>query len=56
MLKKIDYAITKQSIDFNPLIGKQQKIRFYVGLFVVTSLICLKIVKYMNLKVAKKLL
>ena len=49
-------AIIKQSIDCNPLIGKQQWIRFYVGMFVITSLICLKIVKYMKLKVANKLL
>ena len=49
-------AIIKQSIDCNPLIGKQQGTRFYVGMFVITSLICLKIVKYMKLKVANKLL
>ena len=41
---------------WHPLIGKQQWIRFYVGMFVTTSLICLKIVKYMKLKVANKLL
>ena len=46
----------KQSIDCNPLIGKQQWIKFYVGMFVITSLICLKILKYMKLKVANKLL
>ena len=49
-------AIIKQSIDCNPLIGKQQWIRFYVGMFVTTSLIWLKILKYMKLKVANKLL
>ena len=31
-------------------------IRFYVGMFVTTLLICLKIVKYMKLKVANELL
>ena len=30
-------AIIKQSIDCNPLIGKQQWIRFYVGMFVPTT-------------------
>ena len=49
-------AIIKQSIDHNPLIGKQQWIRFYAGMFVTTSLICMKIVKYMKLKVTDKLL
>ena len=56
MLVSFYCAITKQSIDRNPLTGKQQWIRFYVGMFVITKLISLKIVKYMKLKVAKKLL
>ena len=49
-------AIIKQSIDCNPLIGKQQWIRFYAGMFVITSFIFVKIVKCMKLKVANKLL
>ena len=49
-------TIIKQSIDCNPLIGKQQWIWFYVGMFVITLLIYLKIAKYMKFKVAKKLL
>ena len=56
MLVNLYYATIKRSIDCNPLIGKQKRIGFYVGMFVTTSLICLKIVKYMKLKVAKKLL
>ena len=56
MLINFYCTIIKQNIDYNPLIGKQQWIRFYVGMFVATSLICLKIVKYMKLKVAIKLL
>ena len=56
MLISFYCAIIKQSIDCNLLIGKQQWIQFYVGMFVITSLICLNIVKYMKLKVANKLL
>ena len=41
----------KRLLDRNPLIGKQQGIRFYVGMFVITSIICLKIMKYMKFKV-----
>ena len=54
MLINFYCAIIKQSIDCIPLIGKQQWIRFYVGMLVITSLICLKIVKYMKLKVGNK--
>ena len=46
----------KKRIECNPLIGKQQWIRFYVGMFVMKSLIWLKIVKYMKLKVTNKFL
>ena len=56
MLINFYCTIVKQNIDYKPLIGTQQWIRFYVGMFVTTSLICLKIVKYMKLKVAIKLL
>ena len=52
MLINFYCASIKQSIDYNPLIGKQQWIRFYVGMFVTISIICLKIEKYMKLKVA----
>ena len=52
MLINFYCAIIKQNIDCNPLIGKQQLIRFYVGIFVTTSLIWLNILKYMKLKVA----
>ena len=38
MLINFYCASIKQSIDFNPLIGKEQRIRFYVGMFVITSL------------------
>ena len=56
MLISFYCTIRKQIIDYNPLIGKQQWIRFYVVMFVTTSLIYLKIVKYMKLKVENKLL
>ena len=56
MLVNFYWAVTKESIDYNPLKVKQQGIRFYVGMFVTTSLICLKSVKYIKLKVANKLL
>ena len=46
MLINFYCAIIKQSIDRNPLIGKQQWIKFYVGMFVITPLICLRIVQY----------
>ena len=50
-------AIIKQSIDWSPLIPKQQLSRFYVGILsVITLLICLKIAKFMKLTVEKKLL
>ena len=41
----MNFAIIKQSIDCNPLRGKKQSIRLYVGMFVITSPICLKIMK-----------
>ena len=44
------HQIIKQSIDCNPVIGKQQWIRFYAEMFVIASVICLKIVKTWNLK------
>ena len=50
MLISFYCPIIKQSIDCNPLISKQQGINVYVGIFEITSLICLKIVKYMSLK------
>ena len=56
MLINFYCAIIKQRINYNHLIGSQQWIKFYVTMFVTTSLICLKIVKYMKLKVANKLL
>ena len=57
MLMNFYYAIIKQSIDCNPLIDKQNLIRFYLGImFIITSRIPLKIVKHMKLKVGNKLL
>ena len=56
MLINFYCAIIKQSIDCSHLIAKQHWTRFYVVImFIVMSIICLKIVKYMKLKVAKKL-
>ena len=54
MLINFYCSIIKQSIDCNPLIGKQQWIRFYIGMFVITF--ALTIVKYIKVKVASKLL
>ena len=54
MLINFYCSIIKQSIDCNLLIGKQQWIRFYVGMFVITF--ALTILKYMKVKVANKLL
>ena len=48
MLISFYCTIMKQSIDCNPMIGKQNWTRFYVGMFIITSLICLKIVKYIG--------
>ena len=49
-------SIIKESVNQNSLIGKEQGIRFYIEMFVIASLMCLKIVKYMKFKVTKKLL
>ena len=56
MLINFYCAVIKQSVDCNPLIGKQKWIKFWFHIvtFVITSLIYLKIAKYMKLKVAKK--